>query len=202
LTARKTVRLFDTRSIDMAATDRSIPWDADEPRLPRDERVVDDFFAWMGRDGLEDLQRAATLLQGVPLLQEILDAMPLPVSILNEKGQIVLLNRRWSQSLGEDADCVLGKRHGELLGCLHATDGSDGCGSSRQCEQCGGLVSILASRQGQGQVIRAYHLERSTSQGPEGVELMVTSTPLEVEGRQFTIFVLQDAESHAIDALA
>lgn len=186
----------------MAATDHSIPWETNSPPLAPDERVVDDYFAWMGRDGVEDLQRAAALLQGVPLLQDIIDAVPLPVALLNEKGQIVLINRRWSESLGDEADCTLGKRHGELLGCLHATDGEDGCGTSRQCEQCGALVSIQASQQSNGQALRAYHLERPTPQGPEALELMVTSTPIEVGGRWFTIFVLQDADAPVADSVA
>jgi len=181
-------------------TDGSSSWTDTHP--VQAERVVDDYFAWMGRDGMEDLERAAALLRGVPLLEDVLDAMPLPVAILNEKGQVVLVNRRWSQSLSVEPDCGLGKRHGELLGCLHAADGPDGCGTSGHCEQCGALISVLASRQSQGQALRAYHMERETSQGPEGVELIVTSTPLEVEGREFTIFVLQNADNHVLDALA
>ena len=186
----------------MALTEHSTPWDTNDPAHLQDERVVDDYFSWMGRDGVEDLQRAATLLQGVPLLQDILDAVPLPVSILNEKGQTILVNRLWSESLGDEADCILGKRHGELLGCLHAAEGSDGCCTSRHCEQCGAMVSVRTSRQNQGQSVRAFHLDRSTPHGPEGVEMLVTSTPLEVEGRKFTIFVLQDADTRPLDALA
>jgi PAS domain-containing protein len=185
----------------MAATDSSAAWDTTGPPVAPDERVVDNFFARMGRDGVEELQRATALLQGVPLLQDVIDAVPLPVALLNEKGQVVLVNLRWSQSLGDDPTCVLGKRHGELLGCLHVGDGSDGCGTAHNCQQCGAQVSIQASRQSQGQALRAYHLERSTPEGAEVLELVVTSTPIEVDGRQFTIFVLQDADTHTLDML-
>jgi hypothetical protein len=138
----------------------------------------------------------------VPLLQDVIDAIPLPVSLLNEKGQAVLMNRRWSQSMGEDAECQLGKRHGELLGCIHVAEGPDGCGSSQNCQQCGAMLSCMVSRRSQSQSVQAYHLERDTPHGVEAVELLATSTPIVVEGREFTVFVLQDAEAHGANALA
>jgi PAS domain-containing protein len=158
----------------------------------QDERVVDDYFALMGRDGIEQLEHAAQVLKGVPLLQDTIDAMPLPVALLNDKGQVVLVNRRWTETLGEEGDCVLGKRHGELLGCIHAAEGSDGCGTASQCAECGGLVSIMESRQLQGQVVRDYRLQRRSAQGIESAEFIATVTPIQVDGRPFMIFVLQD----------
>jgi PAS domain-containing protein len=193
---------FHIRRVDMTAAEQGRSPMGGDSDLPQDERGTDDYFAWMGRDGMEDLQQAARLLQGVPLLQDIIDAMPLPVSLLNEKGQIVLINQRWSQSMGEDADCQLGKRHGELLGCIHAVEGPEGCGTSQNCQHCGAMLSCMSSRQSQSQSVRAYHLERDTPHGVEAVELVVTSAPIVVEGRQFTIFVLQDAEAHGLDAFA
>jgi PAS domain-containing protein len=162
----------------------------------QDEAVVDRVFSWMGRDEPDEVQRTTAALRAVPYLQEILDAMPLPVSLLNEKGQIVLMNRWWSQSLGEEAGCALGKRHGEVLNCAHSSDGPDGCGTSRHCEQCGALVSVLESQRSQTQVTRAYQLHRETATGLQTTELSVTSTPLRVQGRKLTLFVVHAASSH------
>ena len=69
---------------------------------------------------MDDLRDAWRLLQAVPLLQEVIDAVPAAVAVLNEKGQAILTNRYWQQSQ-DVADCALGKRHGELLGCLRRT---------------------------------------------------------------------------------
>jgi PAS domain-containing protein len=160
----------------------------------RNER--DTYFGWVGRDGLDELRSASKLLQGAPLMQQILDAMPIPVSVLNDKGQIVLMNRSGSQALGTTMDCALGKRHGELLGCVHSKEGPEGCCTTRHCENCGAFVSIEASRRTKGQVVREYHLDHETPTGRQEEDLVVTCTPIRVEGRDFTIFAVQDASPH------
>jgi PAS domain-containing protein len=157
---------------------------------------VDAYFGRLGRDGVDEIQSASRLVLGVPLLQEIINAMPVPVSVMNEKGQVILTNRCWDRSVGEGADCLLGKRHGELLGCMRCEDGPEGCGTSAGCAGCGAAVSILNSQQSQEQVTCEYRLYRRTPKGPELEELMVTTTPIEVDGRGFSIFVL-----HVVDPL-
>jgi len=157
---------------------------------------VDEYFGRLGRDGVEEIQSASRLVLGVPLLQEIINAMPVPVSVLNEKGQVILTNRCWDRSVGEGADCLLGRRHGELLGCMRCEDGPDGCGTSPGCAGCGAAMSILESQQSREQVTCEYHLYRRTPRGPELEELMVTATPIQVDGHDFSIFAL-----HVVDSL-
>jgi len=116
----------------------------------------------------------------------------LPLAVLNEKAQAILTNRHWKERQEDTADCGLGKRHGELLGCLHAAEGPDGCGTSRHCERCGAAISIVTSRQEPAQVTSEYHLDRDAQGRRESVDLRVSSTGISVQGRQFFIFVVQD----------
>ncbi|TVS14839.1 MAG: hypothetical protein EA424_18155 [Planctomycetaceae bacterium] len=170
---------------------------SDRRRLPlqrRSDEDVDVFFGRLGRDGLEEIQAAARLIVGVPLLQEIINAMPVPVAVLNDKGQVVLTNRCWDRSVGEATNCLLGARHGELLGCSRCEDGPDGCGTARSCNHCGAAISILESQHSRGQVTCEFRLYRRTSEGPELEERLVTTTPIQVDGRDFSIFVLHDVD--------
>jgi len=146
----------------------------------------------MGRDELEELQSLENLLQGIPLFQQIIDAMPIRVSVLNEKGQVVLMNRQYCRAQETNMECAVGKRHGELLCCIHSEKGPEGCGTSRECERCGAAVSIAASLQSKGQAIREYRLTRQTPDGPETVDWIVASTPFWVDDRGFVIFAVQD----------
>jgi len=156
------------------------------------EDAVDEFFGWIGRDGMETIERASRQLLGIPLLQDLLDTLPIPVALLNENAQIVLLNRQWSQLIGEDVDHALGQRYGELLGCTHAADGSGGCGTSRHCARCGAFRSIVSSVRLQRNARHAYQLRRTTNHGVEVVDMVVTSTPIEVDGQTFSVFALQE----------
>ena len=106
---------------------------SDRRRLPlqrQSSEEVDVFFDQLGRDGLEEIRTASRLLLGVPLLQEIINAMPVPVAVLNDKGQVT-------------------------------------------CE---------------------FRLVRRTPDGPEREDQMVTTTPIQVDGRDFSIFVLHDVD--------
>ena len=125
---------------------RRLPWHR------QSSEDVDLYFDQLGRDGLEQLQSASRLILGVPLLKEIINAMPLPVAVLNDKAQVILTNRCWDRLVGEATDCLLGARHGELLGCSRCQDGPDGCGTGRGCGNCGAAISILESQHSRGQV--------------------------------------------------
>ncbi len=169
----------------------------DRRRLPlqrQSDEDVDVFFGRLGRDGLEEIRAATRLVLAVPLLQEIINAIPVPVAVLNDRGQVVLTNRCWDRSVGEATDCLLGKRHGELLGCIHCEDGPDGCGTGRGCGNCGAAISILESQHSRGQVTCEFRLHRRTSEGSELEERMVTTTPIQVDGRDFSIFALHDVD--------
>lgn len=177
----------------MADEQRLQPFQADAPNRPDGEEAIDEFFGWMGRDGMETIERVSKHLHGIPLLQDLIDALPIPVALLNDKAQIVLMNRRWFRLLGEDVDQALGKRYGELLGCIHAADGLDGCGTSRHCARCGAFRSILSSGRSRTEAVHGYHLQRYTAHGVEAADLVVTSTPIEVDGHHFTVFALQES---------
>lgn len=159
---------------------------------------VDSFFGRMGRDGLEGLEEALQLLKSVPLFQAVLDAFPLPVAILDEKGRVVLVNRHWTESQEIDADCAMGRRPGELLGCIHAEEGPGGCGTSRRCERCGAAISLTVSRRTHGQATREYRLARETRSGQETRDLAVTSTAIDLGDRHFTMFVVQGDVGHRL----
>ncbi|MDP8262499.1 MAG: hypothetical protein P9M13_04250 [Candidatus Ancaeobacter aquaticus] len=43
---------------------------------------------------------------------------------------------------------VIGKRPGELFGCVHATEMPAGCGTSVFCTECGAVKSIISAQNG------------------------------------------------------
>ena len=79
-------------------------------------------YAPAKRASPETLDRQAGMYQQVPLLQELSDALPDILVILNQERQIVYANRRLIELL-ELAHWhhVIGKRPGEALHCLHAS---------------------------------------------------------------------------------
>lgn len=74
----------------------------------------------------------------------ILEALPDPAMVLNDKRQIVALNAVLLSALGvECPQELLGLRPGELVGCVHSDEMPAGCGTAPACGVCGALRAIL-----------------------------------------------------------
>jgi len=174
----------------MLATKRNCAPSANGLRLRRSEQRTDAYFAWLGRDDDAELSGLARLLGSVPELQELLDALQIPTLVLNDKGQAVLFNRCWQDTLGHEPDWALGQRPGELLECVHAADGTDGCGTSADCPGCGAGQSIWESIRSQARTARDFDLQCVSAHTTEVRHWRVASTPIRVGERSFTIFSL------------
>ncbi|MFZ5427044.1 MAG: sensor histidine kinase, partial [Thermodesulfobacteriota bacterium] len=72
------------------------------------------------------------------------DFFPLPLVVLNAQRQIVYSNQAFYESLGTDElDSFLSLRPGEAMGCVYASEGESGCGTSKYCRECGALRAVL-----------------------------------------------------------
>lgn len=136
--------------------------------------------------GMELLERVFT-----PLLEVIPDY----AMILNEDRQVVAANSRMLRDFGRSgASAVVGRRTGEVLGCVFSDEGADGCGSGRHCAACGALHSILQCHSLNSQVAAECHATLNRENGAS-LDLEVLSTPLTIDGNHFTIFALKDVSA-------
>jgi hypothetical protein len=139
------------------------------------------------RTDMDALVRAAERL-GTSLVPKLFDAMPLGIIIINETRQAVYCNgafRGLAEEVG-NADPV-GMRPGEALGCVHAQDGVNGCGTTVFCRHCGAARAILESFRG----TTGFHeclLQRSREGFSDALVLQVFTVPFEFEGRQYSLF--------------
>lgn len=128
------------------------PWDwargclrrgsADMARNEKSE--VQTHFAPAARATDEEIRaRNAEFLSDAAAVR-ILEALPDPAMILNDKRQIVAVNRALLDALGIDnPEELLGLRPGEMVGCIHSCEMPGGCGTAASCEVCGALRAIL-----------------------------------------------------------
>ena len=130
------------------------------------------------------------LLSGIPLLKQILCSVPDVLLFLNEQRQIVFANNAAYCFLGvEPSPELFGKRPGEAIGCVHATETEGGCGTTEFCQTCGAVQAILAAQRGDSDVKECrIALEDSW----DALDLKVSTVPFEYDGEQFTICAVQD----------
>jgi len=97
-----------------------------------------------GRVDEPTLLHEQSLVSNSELITILLNAMPELVLVLNEQRQIVAANQRLLETFGvEDSQMLLGLRPGEAVGCIHAHEGPDGCGSAKNVRFAGRYLPFL-----------------------------------------------------------
>lgn len=161
-----------------------------EVKLPAEHGA---FSAPPGRATPAEVSDQVRVCLDDPLIQAVLEAVSSYAVVLNSQRQILAANPALLEALSLHGSAVcLGLRLGEALGCVHANEGPDGCGSSRACGSCGALLAMM-STQGNGLPTAGESLLSFKRDGRwEAREFTVRTRPLVVSDHPVTLLTLQD----------
>ena len=109
---------------------------------------------------------------------EILNAIPMPIFLVDEDVRIIDLNRTAIEMFGITRDLVYLKRGGEVLHCLHADDVDEGCGRGPSCRNCVIRSLVGNSLKGIDTTRRRMKFERRVNGKVEEGELLISVHPL------------------------
>jgi signal transduction histidine kinase len=128
-----------------------------------------------------------------PVVKETLDSILDMLLLLDENRQAVLANERLFKFLQFDDDGpILGKRPGEIFGCMYADMEEAGCGTSKFCRSCGAVHAILDAQHGKHMIQECRLLQKSGN----AIDLAVSTVPIEIKGRRFVLFAIADISDH------
>ena len=154
-----------------------------------DDNALPTLFAPAERDDLAQLQAQQQIVDISPMVRTMLAAIPDIVLVLNKRRQIVFANETCLKMFGmSQLSEVLGKRTGELLGCVHATETPGGCGTTEFCQTCGAARAILTTLHGLEDVQEC----RISLANGDALDLRVWTSPLSLDGQKFCVFTLND----------
>lgn len=153
-------------------------------------------FAPADRADSKELLAGHRLCLEDPIVQVVLESLSGYVLVLNEQRQILAANEdvRAALERGNEA-CVIGLRPGELLNCLHFTQGPNGCGTSPHCRSCGAVLAILASQGQREPATDECRLSMMQGEKLAAVDFRVRATPIVVGDHKLIVFVLQDVSA-------
>jgi signal transduction histidine kinase len=147
-------------------------------------------YAPAERASKEILERQISLFQNNEVLNLFLGKIPSIFLIVNPFRQIVYMNKGALEFTGlNDVASAIGKRPGELIGCIHSTEEPGGCGTAESCTYCSAVNAVLESQKGK---LAINDCRLVLGNKYKAFDLRIWASPLKVNGEFFTAITLQD----------
>ncbi|OGR81749.1 MAG: hypothetical protein A2X32_09710 [Elusimicrobia bacterium GWC2_64_44] len=142
------------------------------------------------RASAAELARQAGKLPRTEVSFEALDSLQSFCMVLNRFRQVVHINKSFLAFLKEyGMEGLVGKRPGDLFGCLHASQTPGGCGTTDFCRRCGSAVALGEALRGRDALKECRILSRRSG---EDLDLRVSVHPFAYGGEEFILMSVDD----------
>ncbi len=149
-------------------------------------------FASAERSTSEELRLQAEACLSHPVASFLMQALDGLVLILDVHRQVLATNERVLQVVDGTPDATLGRRPGEVFGCVHVPGSPGGCGTNHACAHCGAVLAVLEAQRTNEPVQSECLLTLRHGESTESVEFEIVASPLVVGPHQFIAVVLHD----------
>ena len=132
----------------------------------------------------------------------ILDAIPIPVFVVDDDVQKRDLNAAAASLIGLDKKASYRRRGGQVLHCLHASDVTEECGRGPACREC--AIRNLVKQCLTGRIITRKRVNLQVTRDSAHIDLQVlmTVSPLPDDGERLALLMMEDiTEINALKSL-
>jgi hypothetical protein len=151
------------------------------------------YFAPALRSTSEEILKEFEYIGSQKYFSEIFGKMTGIGAVIDENRQIVFANDDFLALLGINSlEPILGKRPGEAISCIHSSEESGGCGTSKACQYCGAVNAILESQRTGLKSMKETRISSTINGKLKSWDLNITSTPINLSGHVFYVLMLQD----------
>jgi signal transduction histidine kinase len=113
---------------------------------------------------------------------------------VEQHRQIVVANQAMLTLLRQQTDSIIGRRPGEVMCCLGASESPNGCGTAQRCRFCGVLRAVSHCLNQGGTATEECRVRVLRDGYEESLDLLVTATPLTC-GDTYALVVLRDVSA-------
>jgi signal transduction histidine kinase len=132
------------------------------------------------------------LLTTKEFIRQMLNAVPIPLLVINNAWQVVYANAAVLRMLATSENAtVSGLREGEEFHCIHGRSDGTREGAAQLCRICGVARAVATSLEGKGSV-RDCNLTCDMAGDSHSLDLRAWATPLDMDGETLSILVLED----------
>lgn len=128
-----------------------------------------------------------------PEILSMLNALPNVGMLLNDERQVVYANTVLLQSLGiQNIQQIVGMRPGEVIQCVNAHSGSDGCGSGAECRFCQAVQVVFACMDQRRKVSSECRVMSKVGDDYLPNDIRVTASPFDLNGDGYILVFFED----------
>jgi signal transduction histidine kinase len=142
----------------------------------------------------DEISRQSSLIAEMNLLGIISEHNADFVGVLNRNRQFVFLNDVYFAASGSVPE-LLGKRPGEIFGCVHSNDHQAGCGAGPACRFCDAVGAVTEALLTKNRVNREGRILISRDGKDNSLDIFIHAVPVEVENEEFIILHIRDISS-------
>jgi PAS domain S-box-containing protein len=124
--------------------------------------------------------------------KDLLNAIPVPMFIVDEDVRILDLNTAAGKAFGFSRDEIHLRRGGEVFHCLHSEEVPEGCGRAPTCKECvirnavSNCLGAVATTQ------RRMKFEIRTDGPRTELELLISASPLPEAGKNAVLLIMEN----------
>ncbi|MBI5057066.1 MAG: GHKL domain-containing protein [Nitrospirae bacterium] len=134
----------------------------------------------------------AEFFRSADFLQNLFDAVPSFLFIVDSDVRIHHLNSSALKLLNKDREAILLKRGGEVLNCLYSHEVPEGCGRSAHCKECVIRNSVTEVFKGKNVFRKTTKVKHLADTGIQEVYLSITASAFPYRDSTYALLVLED----------
>ncbi len=150
------------------------------------------FFDTPERTPADELRAQAGTVAVTPLLAAMLESVGGPAVIVNAHRDILIGNEALATLVGVPKAALVGRRLGEVLGCVHAFEAPGGCGTTEACAWCGAAQALRGARLERRPAAQECRIQVAGDHGDETLNMGVNASPLDIGPLQTLMVTLRD----------
>jgi len=144
-----------------------------------------------GCENYSAMKDLRNILQRDRFLKTLFESIPCGVLVVNEEGYVQAVNNVLERTFGTDRVKLISKRPGDVLRCVHATEGA-GCGYGESCRICRVRKTALKALAGTQIHRNRAEVEIRSREGVRNLVLLISAAPVQFEGEKYAIVIIED----------
>ncbi len=151
------------------------------------------FFLSPIRSDKDSLESDFETFSGFGHVNEIVNALPYIVLVLNKNRQLVYGNSALIGMIGvEGLEVVLGSRPGEILNCIHSNETKGGCGTTESCRYCGAVKAIQNCLETGLKTVEECRITAVNDDNTVSYDFEISASPFQFENESYVILSMND----------